>query len=350
MIKKILFSLTSLILAISPVMAEDYSFKKITEADPENNYVFMFAIRSAAYLDWSNPNALTKTNINSIIAKKFQDPGVSTIGHAQIAWQCNDQGKVISGAAGQSGQVNGQGLNVVLGGWGLSVLDMVYPDGEFENEQEVIDRTKVADRFKNFAWIGFRVKKQDCLKLVDFVKTYEEKKAYVNYGFPVDPLKYEGAGCTSFANAALSFISTLPELTTGWVRNIHLPEKYIGKLTEDPYLAKPLVKAKNKEEEKKIPVTEFLFGAESWAKDGEPYQDFYYYDPELFFESAVHLENYYRQKAGMELKNPIRTNSYDTAQQYTKKTSEEWLKKVMSGGKRVRIEKIYSTTGLIIDL
>ena len=39
-------------------------------------------------------------------------------------------------------------------------------------------------------------------KMADFVNEYKQSGCAKNYGFPVDPLKFEGGGCTSFADAA----------------------------------------------------------------------------------------------------------------------------------------------------
>jgi hypothetical protein len=107
--------------------------------------------------------------------------------------------------------------------------------------------------------------------------------------------------------------------------------------------------AKNKNEVKIVSLTGFLFGNIAWAKENEDYKDFYYYDPELFYESLAHLENSYRTFSGMKIKNPIRSKGYDDTQLKTKEISENWFNQLIEKNKLVKMDKIYSTTGLVID-
>lgn len=325
------------------------SYKDIIEKDPTSSYIFLFAERSSAYLDWSGPSKLTLTTLQSQISKKMKGDA-SSIGHAQIAWYCNKDGKITQGATGQTGQMGSEGTKIVLSGWGLSVLDTVFLDGYLESEKDVEDRLVVADKFNNLAWIAFRVKPENVLALNDYYEGYNKSGGAKNYGFPVDPLKFQGAGCTSFANASL-FKSNIPlPISEAWVRKVKLPLSYMGKLTEQVEGTKALELAKNKNEEKYVSVTDFLFNDVQWAKDNEPHKDFYYYDPELFYESLVHLENKYRESSNMELKNPIRTTKYDEFQLKNKKASDFWYKSLTENIKHMKIAKIHETTGLIVDL
>ena len=107
--------------------------------------------------------------------------------------------------------------------------------------------------------------------------------------------------------------------------------------------------AKNKDEIKKIPLSSFLFGNVAWAKENEEYKDFYYYDPELFYESMIHLENKYREFSGIRSKNPLRSKTYDSSQLKTRQISESWFNDLLSNNKRIKMDKIHNTTGLIIN-
>ncbi len=351
-LKNVLLSTLIVLLPLS-VNAKDNNqskdYTKIIQKDPESNYIFLFVYRSASYIDWSGASKLAKTTLNSQITKRIKGDA-SSIGHAQIAWYCNDgQGNINQGATGQTGQNGNEGFDLVKSGWGLSVLDTVFNDGYLESSDEVKTKMKKADKNNNFAWLAIKTTNSACSEMNKFVSDYKKSGAEINYGFPVDPLKFEGAGCTSFANA--SFVKTNLDLpiSKAWVRNIKLPLKYMGKLSSPLKGTTPLELAKTVEEEKKIPISEFLISDISWAKEGEKYKDFNYYDPELFYESLIHLENVYRVNAGMKIKNPIRTKDYDTAQINTKIISESWINDLMKKYKKVKIGKIHSTTGLIIE-
>lgn len=184
----------------------------------------------------------------------------------------------------------------------------------------------------------------------DFVEKYQKSGAAVNYGFPVEPLKYEGAGCTSFANAAVQKTGLKLPLSEAWLRHIKLPLKLMGRLEQAYPGTIPLELAKSSEDTHIVPITDFIFKDLKWAQGEEAYKDFYYYDPELFYESFVHIENVYRQNAGMSLKKPVRTNGYDSTQLQTRQISEEWITRVLNDPRNhVRLGKISSTTGLIVD-
>lgn len=351
-LKKFLFlSLTFLIVLKSSVYAnEGKNYKDIIKKDKDSNYIFLFAERSAQYLDWSSPSNLARTTLYSQLMKKINNDATS-IGHAQIAWHCylgND--KYIDGATGQTGQNGSEGTELTLKGLGLSVLDVVFLDGYLESPEEVEERVKIADKRNNLAWIAFKVNRKDCLSVHNFIEKYNKSGAAKNYGFPVDPLKYEGAGCTSFANACLLKINKNIPITKSWIRKVKIPLKYSGKLYEILPNTTISYKAESPEKEYKVPFTDFLFGNVQWAKEDEEYKDFYYYDPELFYESLVNMENYYREKIGLSLKKAYRNDKEDETQIRNREISQKWIKSLIRKGKRVKLDKIYSTSGLILDL
>ncbi|MFN8576284.1 MAG: hypothetical protein U0354_05460 [Candidatus Sericytochromatia bacterium] len=347
-LKLILLSCLTSVLPLSSY-AQNSDYTNIIEKDPNSNYIFLFVYRSATYLDWSGASNLAKTTLKSQITRRIKNDA-SSIGHAQIGWYCNSgNGSINQGATGQTGQNGNEGFELVKSGWGLSVLDTVFTDGYLESMQEVKEKMFKADKNNNFAWLAIKTSNSACEEMIRFVSEYDKSGAAINYGFPVEPLKYEGAGCTSFANAAFVRSTLGLPLSKAWVRHIKLPKKYMGLLSTELKGTKALELAKTPQEEKKIPMNEFLVNNVSWAKDGDEYKDFYYYDPELFYESLVHLENYYRQSAGMKIKNPLRTKDYDEFQTNTKNISEEWMKNLLNTYKRVKIGKIHNTTGLIIE-
>lgn len=352
--KKIKFAflalLTTVSIPFSAVADQGKDYKEIIKSDPDSSYIFLFVYRSATYLDWSNPSDLAKTTLVSQITRRLKNDA-SSIGHAQIGWSCNEgNGHIISGATGQTGQNGSEGFQIVKNGGGLSVLDTVFTDGSLETENEVIEKMKKADEHNNFAWLAIKTNYSSCSEMAKFVSDYDKSGAAINYGFPVEPLKFQGAGCTSFANASISkaHLANMP-LSKAWVRHIKIPLKYVGKLSETLPNTRPLEVAKDKASEKLVPMSDFLFKKIEWAGENDEYKDFYYYDPELFYESLVDLENRYREHAGMVLKNPIRTKTFDETELHTKKISEEWMDKLLSDYKRVKMDKIYNTTGLVVE-
>src|SRR6185295_19410164 len=96
-----------------------------------------------------------------------------------------------------------------------------------------------------------------------------------NYGFPVDPLKFEGGGCTSFAAAA--FQNTLLDipLFAASKREMLMPRKLMGVMAKPVAGTVPPELAPDPRHQHKVPGLPLLFGKASWASPGEPNQKFW---------------------------------------------------------------------------
>lgn len=319
--------------------------------DHGSSYILVFAFPSAAYLDWSSPSNLARTSLNSTLAKRtFSLP--TTIGHAQIAWSCRqpDGTLLSSGASGQSGEDNGQSLKALLAGWGMSILELVYTDGHLERAPEVAARIEKGAATNQFAWAGFKVSTDQCMNLAQYVQDYTNSGKYINYGFPVDPLKYQGAGCTSYANAALQMSGAPIPIRDYWVRDYFIPEDQMGRREELPPVSTIVPAAQIPQRQHQVSLGDFIFGDKQWAKTDQNATHFRYYDPELFYESFLHLENSYRLSHNMSLKAPIRTAQYDPFQQRLKVASENWMKQLETRKSDMILDNIAGKSGLILDL
>ncbi|MEZ0373187.1 MAG: hypothetical protein ACAI44_29110 [Candidatus Sericytochromatia bacterium] len=347
---RLLAALTCLLLLrptpVSAAAAYDPVF-----ADRSSSYILVFAYPSAAWLDWSSPSNLSRTSVQSTLAKRlFSLP--TTIGHAQIAWSCRgaDGTLLSSGASGQSGENNGQSLAALRTGWGMSILEMVFTDGELETAADVDSRIRKGVATNQFSWAGFKVPTENCLQMVDFIEHYQASGAFKNYGFPVDPLKFEGAGCTSYANAALERSGAPLPFRDAWVRSYQIPENQLGRNGEPPAHTAIVPQARIPQREHQIGLNEFLFGDQQWARPDEPGIRFQYYDPELFYESFLHLENDYRQAHGLPLRTATRTATLDAFQQKLKQTTDSWMQQLQQQKVPMQLAQILGDSGLIIDL
>lgn len=340
-------------LAAFPAAAETRktnSYTELFQLNPQASYILVFAFPSSAWLDWSSPSRLARTTVQSQIARRlYHYP--SSIGHAQIAWSCQmPDGTVQKGATGQTGEEHNQGLSSLLQGWGMSLLELVYPDGHLESEAEVEQRLQTAAKANQFSWVGFQVKPTQCQRLVEFVKAYEKAGAAINYGFPVDPLLLQGGGCTSFANAAVEKAGIPFPLRRYWTRKYDIPLHHMGRQTALPAFTQLVPQARVPQANHSVSLTDFLWGEVSWARAGEPAVPFTYYDPELFYENFLHLENAHRQQLGLKLKPPVRTASYDEFQQPLKVASEAWMQQLQQAGTPLKLGMIHQTSGLMVDL
>lgn len=342
---------TALLLSATSTAAYATEVYEQAFSDRSSSYILVFAYPSAAYLDWSSPSKLARTAVQSTLAKRvFSLP--STIGHAQIAWSCRqpDGTLISSGASGQSGEDNGQSLAGLRTGWGMSILELVFTDGHLESPADVDSRIRSGAAGNQFSWAGFKVPVENCLQMVDFVENYQKSKAYKNYGFPVDPLKFEGAGCTSYANAALERSGAPLPFRDAWLRTYQIPENQLGRSGEPPAFASVFPKSRIPQREQQVPLGDFLFGEQTWAKSGEAAIPFQYYDPELFYESFLHLENGYRKANNLPLKPAVRTSGLDDFQQKLKTQTDSWLQRLSQQKAPMELAEIAGYSGLIVDL
>jgi len=342
---------SALLLSWSPASQAASSFEHLYR-DKGSSYVLVFAFPSAAYLDWSNPSDLARTSVQSALSQRLLSQP-STIGHAQFAWSCRqpDGTLVTSGASGQSGEHNGQSLKALLGGWGMSILELVYTDGTLEGQREVEARVRKGAKSNQFSWAGFEVPLENCVQLAQFVNDYKKSGAYNYYGFPVDPLKQEGGGCTSYANAALE-ISGLPlPFRPDWVRDYLIPLEQMGRSDTPPPHSTIVPQAQIPERPLDVSLGSFLFGSLQWAERPEQAVHFKYYDPELFYESFLHIENAYRRERKMPLmRQATRTSSLDPFQTRIQASSQTWVRQLWEQKVPMRLEQIAGYSGLMLDL
>lgn len=329
--------------------ADAGSFVDLVSKEP-GNFIFLFNTRSNAHIDWSTPGSLARTTTVSTILDETKR-GISAIGHAQVGWVYEDaQGNRVIGATGQTGQSGSEGRQAVLKGWGLNVLETVFLDGRLESKDDVLATIKKADKNGDFSWLAIKTDDATTRRLVEFVKQYEKSGAPRNYGFPVDPRNFEGGGCTSFAEAAFEKAGLGIPLFEASKRALNMPSAFVGVLAKPVPNTRPPQLAASPSEEKKVPPLKIVLGRTAWAAESEPHQDFWFYDPELYHESVVNMENVYRQKANLAPKAVTRTRKLDPDQVRVKETSEKWLDSLLKRNVPVKLGSIHHTTGLIIDL
>lgn len=324
------------------------SYDQVAKGD--SSYVFLFAFPSAAYLDWSSPSKLTWTSLQSTLAKRtFALP--TTIGHAQFAWHCQKpDGTVLSsGGSGQSGELNGQSLQILKDGWGMSLLELVYTDGVLESTEDVKARVRKGAAKDQFSWVAFQVPTENCVAMAEYVDAFKAAGAHENYGFPVDPLKLEGGGCTSFAHAAVLKAGLPLPFHEDWLREYNIAIEDMGRGETTPAFTTIVPQAKIPETPKYVGLPHFLWGNRTWGATGQGVP-FRYYDPELFYESFLHLENAYRQQQQLPRRQALRTATADDYQKKMKTSTYQWVSQLNDHQTPMRLDTIAGKSGLVIDL
>ncbi len=206
------------------------SFKARFKA--ERSYLTLFKKIPREPMDMRSPDRFKRSMSSNELTNK------SSIGHMAIGWSCSSQGESRSeGFAAQTGE-DGQQPEMLNNGWGVTALVSTFTDGRLQNGGEVqryfatgyrkgIGEGKLDSFFALVVELPFT----DCEQVRSFVKNYvfHPAKPYRNFGMQPDPLKFEGAGCGSFAIAALSNSPSLAPIMSSFWRTVPIAEKLLGR-------------------------------------------------------------------------------------------------------------------------
>lgn len=203
---------------------------------PGKSYLTLYKKLPFYPLDMRSANRFKQ----SMMASQLFDK--SSIGHMSFGWSCSAGSSRVEGFAAQTGEDSGQQHEMMANGWGVTSALTTFTDGHLHNAfhiqryfaSDLIDRTEgqhiKANRY--FALV-VEVPLQECERVRTFVKNYvfHPSKPYENFGMLLDPLKFEGAGCGSFAISALSLSETMHPLTESYWRTISIAAKVLGRRT-----------------------------------------------------------------------------------------------------------------------
>lgn len=262
---------------------------------PGRSYLTLYKKFPRNALDMRSPNRFKNTmSANEIYSKS------NSIGHMSIGWSCvsSSTAERTEGFAAQTGET-GQSEDMMDSDWGVTGLIATFTDGEIQNAERVQEyfSTDFVDMVEDgrtpnvFSALVLEVPTQECEAVRAFVKSYvlHPGKPYRRFGLLPDPLKFEGAGCGSFAVAALAHSATFaPILETYW-RTIPIAGKLLGRRTKVflPNDTEPPLFAKTAAEEYPVSRTDlFLMNWDS----GKIAMKFRMVDPELTIYSMRRFE------------------------------------------------------------
>lgn len=217
----------------------------------------------------------TKHLIWSLVRNKYfyKSRSKRAMGHISVELNCSHEGKKIHRMGGQGAKnisqfqkhlLNGAGFNIMLrpehksNHRSLASMPLYSIDGKFEYKSDLVNEYSTYLQKKNlFNTITFTLDQKTCLDLVSYFDQYEtitketysksQKLAANNYGFGLDPLKYEGAGCAPFAEAFLKLAGL---------------EDAISLMTKRVYVSKKLFSTPKK----KVSLLKVLTSSESLSK------------------------------------------------------------------------------------
>lgn len=250
---------------------------------PGRSYLTLYKKLPVWPMDMRTPNRFK----NSMSSKEIF--GKSSIGHMTVGWSCDAGGSRTEGLTGATGE-DGQSDEMFRAGWGLTAFVSTFTDGFLQNGMEVqryfstelIDHVETDSEPPPMIPIVIEVPTRECERVRDFVKDYlhHPNKPYKKFGMLPDPLKFEGAGCGSFAISALSLSETWAPLTKTFWRTFAIPERLLGRLTPDqlPENVEPAAIAKSAHDV--VSISRVGLVVKDWDS-GTPAYQMHFVDPEL---------------------------------------------------------------------
>ncbi len=169
--------------------------------DPKRSYLVIHSQEPKEVFDLRSPDHFKR----GLLSKGISNMAQSTfgIGHVFLSWRCQQEdGKVVEGTVGQTGELSNQFKEMLDAGWGLTTFVTNFTDGhlqtpalldfEFEGEEPLHT-------------LAIEVDPAVCSNAIGFVKKYLEhpSRPMENFGLQKDPTKFEGGGCGSFGVSAL---------------------------------------------------------------------------------------------------------------------------------------------------
>lgn len=199
---------------------------------PGRNYVAWTIIAPKVPIDLRQPDDFRQF-ITSLTSKKSL-----SISHNLVAWNCQlPNGQFYSGATGHSGEISGQSKKMVKAGYGLTTFMSTFTDGwlsgAFHTGGIFEERSKNEETYS----LVVEVSSQDCANMLGFLKKfiYHPKTPVQNFGLTLNPEKFEGAGCISFASTLMKKAGVLSQFFDHALRSLWAsPYRFGGNDLEIP--------------------------------------------------------------------------------------------------------------------
>lgn len=245
------------------------------------NTFTLYAFKSSVGINWDSPKALAASVVKNE-ALSYINGNKRLLGHVSINIQCGDR-KLVTAMTSRSGETKRVVLNEHAG---LGVLFHIFP-GELESEEKL--NNEIAKKRKNAQVhsVTYMISDEACDLMFNHYDNFVDKLGMHNYGFPVDTLAGEGAGCSAFGVSFLQAakIADQKQLES-WSGSVWVPKKYIG-----PYSSKKYVEADQEpydhleggDDVKLIPLV-LKPGKTKWAAPNEEGAKFLsFYDPDTMY-------------------------------------------------------------------
>ncbi|MCM0605736.1 MAG: hypothetical protein KA715_06560 [Xanthomonadaceae bacterium] len=190
-----------------------------------------FYIVPAPVMDWTNVGTISRTAL-TLIGNWFwtsvaKQESIRPLGHSILAVHCGGE-RSMSAFTASDAMTDESAEWVNEKHAGLSVLFLKFPS-QFESYEKMMKL--LSDRYKTgkALFLKYLVSSAQCKKVQEYVSEFAKSEAGKWYGLSLDPLKGEGAGCTSYVVSALIYAGIItPVQADQWALHRRIPQKYMG--------------------------------------------------------------------------------------------------------------------------
>ncbi len=338
-------------------------FNELERSLQDNNdesYVFLISFAPEKTVSYANGTSLR----DSLIALRGEENG--SVGHTLVAWRCSDGTDVqYRGLSGMSGEISLQAPELRSKGFGLLGALAVFTDGHLQDahssalqyKYEMVQKGK----FK-MKWIGMKVSDSQCRKVRLFRNEFYQRGAHKNFGFTLEPSRFEGAGCSSYARQLLYEAGVMEQTAPNWTRELRVPYKLIANPTGESLPRNTEFRFDiNTLSSEKIEDKHLLF--RSW-RFNQPGIDMTFADTELIYYTVLEAERQIKKYNRKSFPRSINTRyrkerqtgsgeskTVDIDKDLDSKTKAIYQSLMSNGLDNINFEvsKINGVTGLILD-
>lgn len=231
------------------------------------NSFTLYAFKSSVGVNWESPKALAASVVKNE-ALSYLNGNKRLLGHVAIKIKCGER-ELMTAMTSRAGETK----RIVLKEHaGLGVLFHIFP-GELESQSELEE--EIAKKRKNgrVHSMTYLISDDACDLMFAHYQNFIRNGGPHNYGFPVDTLAGEGAGCSAFG---VSFLQAAKiddsKQLDAWSGSVWVPKQFIGPYSDRLYTQageEPYINEQGGDDVKLIPMV-LKPKKTQWAKPNEP--------------------------------------------------------------------------------
>ncbi len=260
------------------------------ELDPDRAYALLIMLPSAYPIDFRDAEAARISLMRNVRAPLATLTAKTLTGHSMVAWQCAGKRGLIS----QTGESTGQATRMILhGGWGITPFLSVFHDGKLVRMKDVPGRYRSLIAAGSVSILAIEVSKASCLSMRRYVARFvtHPSNPKSRFGLLLDPERFEGGGCASFALSALRRAGLFAGHERRFRRKVRIYEGPLGRRVDVPEGVDPFVTARRRSHENVVSF--YALRAGPWDS-GKLNRIVEFVDPELLYAALGAI----RERAG----------------------------------------------------